>query len=94
MKMENKMKNFRNRFFAMIIMLLFIAVPTQAQVFVMDEDQAGNIRVNDPTFALPVPYQGTSLDEIYYAPLGSGWLLLAGFGGYYLLKKRKEEDKQ
>lgn len=92
--MENKMKNFRNRFFAMIIMLLFIAVPTQAQVFIMDEDQAGNIRVNDPTFALPVPYQGTSLDEIYYSPLGSGWLLLAGFGGYYLLKKRKEEDKQ
>ena len=89
--MENKMKNFRNRFFAMIIMLLFIAVPTQAQVFIMDEDQSGNIRVNDPSFTLPVPYQGTSLD---YAPLGSGWLLLAGFGGYYLLKKRKEEDKQ
>ena len=91
--MENKMKNFRNRFFAMIIMLLFIAVPTQAQVFIMDEDQAGNIRVNDPTFALPVPYQGTSLDEIYYSPLGSGWLLLAGFGGYYLLKKRKEDKE-
>ena len=93
MKMENKMKNFRNRFFAVIIMLLFIAVPMHAQVFMTEADHNGNIRVNDPEFSVPVPYQGTSLDEIFYAPLGSGWLLLAGFGGYYLLKKRKEDKE-
>ena len=39
MKKDNKMKNIRNRFIAIISLLLFITTPIQAQVFIMDEDQ-------------------------------------------------------
>ena len=83
------MKNMRNRFIAIISLLLFITAPMQAQVFIMDEDQGGNIRMGESEFVVPAPYQGTDFDE--YLPLDGGWLLLAGLGGAYLLKKRKKE---
>lgn len=90
--MKDTMKIYRNRIIAILTILLITVGTMRAQVFIMDEDAGGNIRVGESEFVVPVPYQGTDLDEYLYAPLGSGWLLLAGFGGYYLLKKRKEED--
>ena len=83
------MKNMRNRFIAIISLLLFISAPMQAQVFIMDDDQGGNIRVGESEFVVPAPYQGTDLDE--YVPMGNGLFLLAGLGSIYLLKKRKKE---
>ena len=89
MKKDNKMKNIRNRFIAIISLLLFITTPIQAQVFIMDEDQGGNIRVEEMDFVIPVPYQAGDLDE--YIPIGEGLFLLSGLGTSYLLRKRKKE---
>ena len=84
------MKNMRNKIVVILTVLLFTTGITQAQVFIMDEDVEGNIRLGEREFVVPVPYQGGDLDE--YVPLDSCWLLLAGMGGAYLLKKRKEKD--
>lgn len=83
------MKNIRNRFIAIISFLLFIITPIQAQVFIMDEDQGGNIRVEEMDFVIPVPYQAGDLDE--YIPIGEGLFFLSGLGTIYLLRKRKKE---
>lgn len=86
------MKNMRNKIVVILAVLLFTTGITQAQVFMMDEDVESNIRLGENEFTVPVLYQGTDFDEYLYAPLGSGWLLLAGLGGAYLLKKRKKES--
>lgn len=83
------MKNTIKRFIAVIGLLLVMTSPVQAQVFIMDEDVDGNIRLSESEFTVPVPYQGTDWDE--YLPLGDGVLLLTALGGAYLLRKRKDE---
>ena len=87
--MKDTLNNLRNKIVVILIVLLFTTGITQAQVFIMDEDVNGNIRVSESEFVVPVPYQGTDWDE--YLPLDGGWLLLASLGGAYLLKKRKKE---
>lgn len=82
------MKNTIKRFIAVIGLLLVMMCPVQAQVFIMDEDMEGNIRVGENEFVVPVPYQGTDWDE--YLPIGDGVMLLTALGGAYLLKKRKK----
>ena len=84
------MKNTIKRFIAVIGLLLVLTNPTQAQVFLMDEDAGGNIRIPESEFTVPVPYQGTDLDE--YLPLGDGVLLLTALGGAYLLRKGKKSE--
>ena len=85
------MKNIRKRIIVILIMLLFTSVSMPGQVFIMDEDVGGNVRVGESNFNVPVPYQGTDLDEISYAPLEGGWLLLAMSGAYLLKRHRKDE---
>ena len=80
---------FRNKIALILTVLLFSTGITQAQIFIMDEDVEGNIRLGDKDFTVPVPYQGTDLDE--YLPLGNGVWLLTALGGAYLLRKRKDE---
>lgn len=86
--MNNKMNNTIKRVIAVIALLLVMFGPVQAQVFIMDEDAGGNIRIAESEFTVPVPYQGTDWDE--YLPLGDGVLLLTALGGAYLLRKRKK----
>lgn len=91
LKMENKLKNIRIKFITILTLMLFIVAPTQAQVFIMDEDVNENSRIGGSSFVIPpVPYQGADLDE--YVPLGNGLFLLLGLGSVYMMKKRKEED--
>lgn len=88
------MKKFRIVFVTVLTVLLFIVTPTQAQVFLLEDDFGVNLReataVESNT--VPIPYQSTDLDEWEYTPLGSGWLILAGLGGLYLMKKRKGKE--
>ena len=88
--MKNKMNNTIKRFITVIVLLLVMFGPVQAQVFIMDEDAGGNIRIKESEFTVPVPYQGTDMDE--YLPLGDGVFLLAALGGAYLLRKRKKSE--
>ena len=87
--MKDTIKNIRNRFIVILALLLFTAGSMRAQVFIFDEEAEGNIRLGTDEFVVPVPYQGGDLDE--YVPIGSGWLLLAGMGGAYLIGKRRKE---
>jgi hypothetical protein len=88
--MKNRMKNMIKRSIAVIGLLLVLTNQAQAQVFLMDEDAGGNIRIAESDFVVPVPYQGTDWDEYLYTPLGDGVLLLTALGGAYLLRKRKK----
>ncbi|MBQ8959178.1 MAG: hypothetical protein IJ057_11885 [Bacteroidales bacterium] len=71
------------------IALMLLTAPMKAQVFIMDDDdwysnraQTDNsLIVNNPTVY--------SSGEDWFAPLEGGAMLLFGFVGAYLLKKRK-----
>ena len=83
----------RTASFVLLSVLTLWSGSMRAQVFIMDEDYGQNIRLKESESFIPVPYQGTSLDEYLYAPLGEGWLLLAGLGGAYLLRKKSKREK-
>ena len=87
--MKNIMKSIGKRIAVLLTLSVMTLGSLQAQVFIMDEDVGGNIRVGGSEFSVPVPYQGTDLDE--YLPLGNGVWLLIALGGAYLLRKRKDE---
>ena len=88
--MKHTMYILRNKIALILTVLLFSTGITHAQIFIMEEDLEANLRNPESEFIVPVPYQGTDLDE--YVPLNGGCLLLAGLGGAYLLKKRKKES--
>ena len=70
-------------------LLLTLAAPMRAQVFVMEEEENefrnvfGNGEWNN------VIVHGSPDDQTNYVPLGSGLMLLTALGGAYLVKKRK-----
>lgn len=72
--------------------LLALAAPMRAQVFIMEEDENerlrnvfGNGQWNN------IIVHGSPDDQANWVPLGSGALLLAALGGAYLIGKRKKE---
>ena len=74
----------------MMLMLIGLAIPTQAQVFMVDED-AYNNRQSESDINAVVPYHFVEIDqENNYAPLGDGLALLIGLGSAYALAKRKK----
>ena len=84
------MEKTKNKFIVLEVLMLCLALPSKAQVFLMDDEFESNLRVGESEFVVPAPYQGGDLDQ--YLPLGDGLLLLAGFSGVYLLGKRKKEQ--
>ena len=77
----------RTASFVLLSVLTLWSGSMRAQVFLMEDDNGANIRLKESESFIPVPYQGTSLD------LGEGWLLLAGLGGAYLLRKKSKKEK-
>ena len=73
-----------------LTLLLTLASPMRAQVFVMEEEENefrnvfGNGEWNN------VIVHSSPDDQTNYVPLGDGLLLLAALGGAYLLKKRNK----
>ena len=90
-----EMKNRKNRPMKKLLSLTFVmmlALSSQAQVFVLEED--GSDRVgNSSDINTIIPLHKVEYDqENDYVPLGSGALALAGLGiGYLLAKKRKND---
>lgn len=68
-------------------LLLTLAAPLRAQVFMMDGDE--NYRdPEDPAVFVQLPADyGSGTD--YYTPIGNGLMLLTALGGAYLLGKRR-----
>ena len=81
----------KKRVITIIMAMLMAAVPTMAQVFIMEDDESMNPR--DPngsiTFNVMVPTEDTNTDQ--YIPLGEGVLLLSGLAGAYLLRRQKRD---
>ena len=77
-----------------IAMLIGCTKPLSAQIIYTQEDAGINLRAQaDGDMNVMVPMQGVSVDQWKIAPLGNGFLLLAGLGGAYLLKKRSKSKK-
>lgn len=74
-----------------VLVMLLMAVSSQAQVFIANDEFEGNIRLGDEEYVLVVPNVGYTTDQ--YLPVGNGVLLLAGMGTAYLLTKRKKEKQ-
>ena len=81
----------KKRIVTIILALFMAAVPTMAQVFIMENDESMSPR--DPesaiTFNVIVASQDVANDQ--FVPLGEGILLLSGLAGAYLLRKRKRD---
>jgi len=74
------------------LLLLAAMLPTQAQVFMMEDDNDPNRNVLNVNGQYNnVPFHGSTDDQANFVPLGSGALLLAALGGAYLTGKRKKE---
>ena len=67
------------------------AMTLRAQIFLTEEELERSVRSEATEFTVPVPYQGTDIDQFEHTPLGGGTLLLAMGAGAYLLAKRKKQ---
>ena len=81
----------KKRIVTILLALFMGAVPTMAQVFIMEDDESMSPR--DPesaiTFNVIVASQDVANDQ--FVPLGEGILLLSGLAGAYLLRRRKRD---
>ena len=70
-------------------LLLALAAPLNAQVFIMEDD--GDLNPRDPNggiiFNVMVPTEDTNTDQ--YIPIGNGLLLMSGLAGAYLIGKKR-----
>ena len=74
------------------LLLLAAMLPTQAQVFMMEDDNDPNRNVLNVNGQYNnVPFHGSTDDQANFVPLGSGALLLAALGGAYLTGRRRKE---
>ena len=84
-----------------LAMLLGLSLPTQAQVFIQEDEQELNTRILTLGGGLPDPddpgddntgdHGGHGQGTGEYTPLGSGALILGCLGGAYLLGRRRKE---
>ena len=73
-------------------LMLMLATSAQAQIWIMDGDEGGNMRTETTDFngdLSNVIIHGSPDDQTNYVPLGSGILLLTAMEGAYLVCKRK-----
>lgn len=87
----NKMNKMNKKIVVLMTILLMFVGSSNAQVFIADEEFEGTLRQGESEFVLFVPVQGQDDDQSMYTPIGSGWLLLSGMAGAYLLTKRKKQ---
>ena len=74
-------------------LLLTLAAPMRAQVFIMEEDEndrLGNVFGNGEWNNIIV--HGSPDDQTNWVPLGEGILMLTALGGAYLMRKKKSSN--
>lgn len=71
-----------------------VAGPATAQIYNMEDEINPNRPVNDPNGQYGnIIYHGSDSDQPNWVPLGSGILILAAFGGSYLIAKKENRKK-
>lgn len=84
----------KKRIIMAAMLLLAMAVPSQAQVFIMEEDEGPDRNVLGANGTLNnVIVHGSLNDQSNYTPIGSGLLVMTALGGLYLMNKRTNEKK-
>lgn len=81
----------KKKIVTIVIALMLSSIPAMAQIFMSDEDLQNN-RVGSTHLGVDLPGAYNS-GEDWYAPVGSGAVLLAGLAGAYLLGKRHKNEK-
>jgi hypothetical protein len=81
----------KKKIVTIVIALMLSSIPAMAQIFMSDEDLQNN-RVGSTHLGVDLPGTYNS-GEDWYAPVGSGAVLLAGLAGAYLLGKRHKNEK-
>ena len=74
-----------------LTLLVALAAPMRAQVFIMEEDEnqrVENVFGNGEWNNIIV--HGSGDDQTNWVPLGEGVMLLAAMGGAYLLRKKRK----
>jgi len=74
-------------------LFLALAAPMHAQVFMVEDDNNPD-RENVLDTYSEVIYHGSESDQINFAPLGQGVLLLAAMGGAYLMNQKKKKQNK
>ena len=73
--------------------LLALAAPMRAQVFIMEEDENDRVRnVFGNGDWNNIIVHGSPDDQANWVPLGEAVLLLSALGGAYLLRKKKTNE--
>ena len=81
----------KKKIVTIVIALMLSSIPAMAQIFMSDEDLQNN-RVGSTHLGVDLPGTYNS-GEDWYAPVGSGAVLLAGLAGAYLLGKRHKKEE-
>jgi hypothetical protein len=81
----------KKKIVTIVIALMLSSIPAMAQIFISDEDFQ-NSRVGTTNLGMDLPGTYNS-GEDWYAPVGSGAVLLAGLAGAYLLGKRHKKEE-
>ena len=82
----------KKKVLAIATVLMMMAVPAMAQVFLDDDDSWNNRNGENSSELLvnnPAVYDS---GEDWFVPVGEGIMVLAGLAGAYLLGKRKNEE--
>lgn len=72
-----------------IAIIFGMAFGASAQIFLIDADNSNRLGEDISGFNIDNPGYGQGTD--FYAPVGSGMLLLAGLAGAYLLDRKRKE---
>ena len=93
----NENNNWTKQVLMMVLLVCLMASPKLtdracAQVFLSDDEYNENRANVTEGELVPILPQNLEVDWIEPAPLGEGWLLLAGLGGAYLLNKKRKKE--
>ena len=72
----------------MVALTMAIAIPTQAQILIMDDEFEGELRLESDEDYFFIMGQGEGFDA--YTPLGDGLIVLSCLGAYLLAKRKKK----
>ena len=82
----------KKRILSVVAILLMAAGTTNAQVFVLENDEEISRMTPVPSDVPFIPGMGETNDQGYtYTPVGGGALILAGLAGAYLVSKKRKK---
>lgn len=92
-QMNNKQQytTMRKRFITLLLAVFVAVGPALAQVFIMEDDDAMNVRDPEGSIVFNVMVSPQDSNTEQFIPLGEGLLMLSGLAGAYLLRKRKHD---